>query len=322
MGSDSQALQQARKLIGQRDFDGAIDLLSPLDDPSLDDLFALAESYFLEATSTEDKRKSKAAHRKAIKLFPKCHAECSDPKRASWEWAWSAYCLADEDEVKTAKQAGLAISDDAQLVVIHYFLKRDENAPPEEREELMDEALRIDPNEPNALSTKASFLMRKGQWKKAYELKANAINHFSDLQRTHPAFPGLLARTALLALIQGDDWEAYLEWAKDENGRAPWVIVADRIVGMGSRKERVGKAKELLTGAKEFREFEGTFDEWLGETVEAEADEGEQQDATQGTRSEAAERYTPGSIAQMTPKMREELIVRLLMKRMEKIGLQ
>jgi hypothetical protein len=34
MGSDSQALQQARKLIGQRDFDGAIDLLSPIDDPS------------------------------------------------------------------------------------------------------------------------------------------------------------------------------------------------------------------------------------------------------------------------------------------------
>ena len=319
MGSDSQALQQARKLIGQRDFDGAIDLLSPLDDPSLDDLFALAESYFLEATSTEDKRKSKAAHRKAIKLFPKCHAECSDPKRASWEWAWSAYCLADEDEVKTAKQAGLAISDDAQLVVIHYFLKRDENAPPEEREELMDEALRIDPNEPNALSTKASFLMRKGQWKKAYELKANAINHFSDLQRTHPAFPGLLARTALLALIQGDDWEAYLEWAKDENGRAPWVIVAHRIVGMDKKKGRVEKAKQLLSGQAE---MEGGFGEWLGEPVEAEVDEGEQEDVTQGTRPKRAEGYTPSSIEQLTPKMREELIVRLLMKRMEKIGLQ
>jgi hypothetical protein len=31
MGSDSQALQHARKLIGQLDFEGAIDLLSPLD---------------------------------------------------------------------------------------------------------------------------------------------------------------------------------------------------------------------------------------------------------------------------------------------------
>ena len=189
MGSDSQALQQARKLIGQRDFDAAIELLSPLDDPSPDELSALAESYFLKATSTEDGRKSRAAYREAIKLFPKCYAECSKPRQACREWAWSAYCLADEDELKTAKQVGLAISKDAQLVVIHYFLKRDENAPPEEREELIDEALRVDPSEPNALSTKASFLIRKGQWKRAYELKAKAINHFSDLQRTHPAFP-------------------------------------------------------------------------------------------------------------------------------------
>ena len=58
--------------------------------------------------------------------------------------------LEDEDELKRAKEAGLAISGDAQLVVTHYFLKRDENAPPEEREELIDEALRIDPTEPSA----------------------------------------------------------------------------------------------------------------------------------------------------------------------------
>ena len=33
MGSDSRILKQARKLIGQRDFDGGIEVLSPIDDP-------------------------------------------------------------------------------------------------------------------------------------------------------------------------------------------------------------------------------------------------------------------------------------------------
>jgi len=82
--TDEQTLKQARSLIGQRDFEGAIDLLSPIHDPTPDGAFALAESYFLKATS---------------------------------------------------------------------------------------------------------------------------INHFSDLQRTHTAFPDLLACTALLALTQGDDRE-------------------------------------------------------------------------------------------------------------------
>jgi len=204
-------------------------------------------------------------------------------------------------------------------VVIHYFLKLDQNAPPEEREELIDGALRIDPDEPNALSTKASFLIKEGQWKKAYELKAKAINHFSDLQRTHAAFPDLLARSALLALIQGDDWEAYLEWAKDENRRAPWVIVAHRIVGMDKNKERVEKAKELLSGQAE---IEGGFEEWLGEPVEAATEEGEQEETTQKARPEAAERYTVSSIEQMTCAMREELIVRLLVERTRRISQQ
>jgi len=103
MGSDSQTPQQARKLIGQRDFDGAIELLSPLDDPSPNELFALAESYFLKATSTEDGRKSKAAYRKAIKLFPQCYADCSHPRRACREWAYSARALMNEGELERAK---------------------------------------------------------------------------------------------------------------------------------------------------------------------------------------------------------------------------
>lgn len=83
---------------------------------------------------------------------------------------------------------------------------------------------------------------------------------------------------------------------------------------MDSKKARVEKAKELLTGAKEFRESEGKSNEWLGEPVEAEVDEGEQEDARQEARPESAERYTPSSIEQMTPKMREELTVRLVVE--------
>jgi len=173
-GTDEQTLKQARKLIGQRDFEGAIEVLSPIDDPTGDQLFALAEAHFLKATSTEDGRKSRAAYRKAVKLYPECYADCSKPRQACREWAYSARVLEDEDELKRAKGAGLALSDDAQLVVIHYFLKQDLNAPPKEREELIDEALRIDPDEANALSTKASFLIRQGHWKRAYELKAKA----------------------------------------------------------------------------------------------------------------------------------------------------
>ena len=128
MGSHSQTLQQARKPIGQLDFDGAIEVLSPIDDPTADELFALAEAYFLKAAST---------------------------------------------------------------------------------------------------------------------------NHFSDLQRTHPPSADLLAQTALLALVQADDWEAYLDWAEDENHSAPWAMVANGIMGMDSRKERVAQAKELLSGQTE-----------------------------------------------------------------------
>jgi hypothetical protein len=45
MGSDGQTLRQARKLIGHFGFDGAIDLLYPIDDPTADEGFALAEAY-------------------------------------------------------------------------------------------------------------------------------------------------------------------------------------------------------------------------------------------------------------------------------------
>ena len=76
------------------------------------------------------------------------------------------------------------------------------------------------------------------------------------------------------------------------------------------------KAKELLGGEAE---IEGGFHEWLGEPVEAVVDE---EDKTEEARPKSAERYTPSNIEQITPKMRQELIVRLLVKGMERIGLQ
>jgi len=56
--------------------------------------------------------------------------------------------------------------------------------------------------------------------------------------------------------------------------------------------------------------------ESLGEPVEAKSDEAEEEDAQQGTWPKSAERYTPSSIEQLTPQMREELMVRLLVRGM------
>ena len=106
-----------------------------------------------------------------------------------------------------------------------------------------------------------------------------------------------------------------MEWARDENDSAPWVIVARRIVGMDRKKERVAKAKELLSGQAE---IEGGFEEWFGEPIEVQAGEGEQEDATQKARPKSPERYMPSSIEQMTPKTREEIIVRLLVEGMRR----
>ena len=76
--------------------------------------------------------------------------------------------------------------------------------------------MRIEPSEPNSLIAKASFLMGRREWKAAWECQSKAITGFSNQQREHGAFPDLLARTSLLALIRGNnEQEYYLEWAID-----------------------------------------------------------------------------------------------------------
>jgi hypothetical protein len=153
----------------------------------------------------------------------------------------------------------------------------------EVREGLIDEVLRIDPNEPNALSTKASFLVRKGQWEKAHHYLSTALNGYDDGLHKHPGFADKVARLSLLALILSEGHAQWLmEWAKGLDADSPWVIVTE--------PSAAGMA------------------------------EGEQGDATQEAPPKSATRLMPSSTKQMTPKMREELIVRLLAEGMRRVG--
>ena len=107
MGSNSTTLKQACSLIGARDFGGAIELLTPLDSPSPEETYTLANAHFFHASTLKHKAKSKAAYRKAIKLYPKCHDQCSNPRTACRGWAISARMLEDEEELIRATEAGL-----------------------------------------------------------------------------------------------------------------------------------------------------------------------------------------------------------------------
>lgn len=226
VGSDTTDLKQARSLIGAHDYEGAIELLAPLDSPSPNETYALADSWFLHASTLKHKSKCNAAYRKAIKLYPLCYDQCSNPRSACRAWAVCARMLEDENELIRAKEAGLKETGDGQLIIIHYFLKRDQNAPEAEREELIDEALRIEPEEPNSLIAKAGFLMRRREWKEAWGYQSKAINGFNNKQREHGLFPDLLARTSLLALVCGiDEQEYYLEWAQKLDGQTQSVVL-------------------------------------------------------------------------------------------------
>ncbi len=77
-------------------------------------------------------------------------------------------------------------------------------------------------------------------------------------------------------MVMGDDEQVYLEWAQGLGPENAWVIAAEEIAGMGSKKEQVEKAKEILSGDAELG---GGFDAWLGgETVEV-GEENEEQES-------------------------------------------
>lgn len=310
MSSDNQLVFSARRFIGERDFDAAIELLSPLADPTPNEMYALADAYLLRAYDEESKQKSRALYRKALKLYSSCYAECSNPPMACRAWVVCAYVLADEKELLAAKKAGLRVGQDVQLFFFHYLLLRDRQAPENEQEKVVDEALTIAPFDYNMLTAKASILMRRREWKRAWECQHTAIS-YSDHVQGHVLFPRVLARTALLALVQGEDVQAFLEWGRELDWANAWVRLVDKVLALRSRTQQVAKAKELLTGEADFGD--ASIDVWLGSAVVAQAEEAQvtkEPDDEQTT----PKRYTPSVIEQMGPEMRREIIVGLLVK--------
>ena len=316
MGSDSTTLQQARLLLGSHDFEGAIELLAPLKSPSPDEICTLANAHFLIAYHEDNKRKSKAAYRRAMKLYPQCYDSCPNPRTACRMWAYSLRVLGDENELIRAKEAS---GGDVEISVYHYFLKREEKRPDDEQEELVDEILSLRPDDPTALFIKSQFLTDRHEWKRAWEVQTRAINHFSEKQRAYLTFHRLLARTYLLAVVLGEDGGVYLEWAKEIAPEDTWVKAASIVEGAGTKREMVDKAKELLSGEAEFGEM--PFDEWLGEeAIEVEMGDGEQENGATEKRVRKAKEYTTDSIEAMGPEMRERLIVGLLAKGLGRIA--
>jgi len=103
VGHNTTILKQARRLLGAHDFEGAIEPLATIAAPSPEETYTLANAYFFHASTLKHKAKSKAAYRKAIKLYPKCYDQCSNPRSACRGWAVSARMLEDEDELIRAK---------------------------------------------------------------------------------------------------------------------------------------------------------------------------------------------------------------------------
>ena len=96
------------------------------------------------------------------------------------------------------------------------------------------------------------------------------------------------------------------------------VIAADKIMGMGSKKEQVVKAKEMLSGDAELGD---SLDAWLGGwAIEDGEGETEQENEPEEKRVKKAKEYTSDRIERMGPEMRERLIVRLLAQGLGSVG--
>jgi hypothetical protein len=80
------------------------------------------------------------------------------------------------------------------------------------------------------------------------QLQSPAANEPFDPYRTHPQLPEMLVRTAVLALIVGEDEKVYLIWARSRDAEHEWVKLAKSITSTGTKKEAVDKAKRILTG--------------------------------------------------------------------------
>jgi tetratricopeptide (TPR) repeat protein len=328
MAATTSAIEHAREFLDREKYDAAIELLSKVDDPSPEEIYTLADAYFLKFSLAREKDEAKSACRTAMKLYPLCYADCTNPRMACIHWVQCARMLEDEKELIRAKEAGLEHKGGVIFVLYHYVLKRELiarnlgqlamkgelDAAEEECEELLEQAYQLDPKDPNVLFQKAHILMRKEEWKRALELQSLAANETSDNFRAHSRFPEMLVRAALLSLIVGEDESAYLIWARSRDPEHEWVKLAESITSAGTKKEAVEKAKQALSGEIGPGVSPMT---WL---AEQEPEEEENAQASKGKEVQKKKEYTPNIIEQMTPEMREELLIELLAKGMRSSG--
>jgi len=313
VGSDTKTLKQARSLIAEGDYEGAINLIAPIDEPSADETYALAGAYFIHASTLQHKAKSKAAYRKAIRLYPLCYGQCSDPKDACRRWAFGAAMLSDLDELVSARTAAVETTRDVLVVLLEYDFRARAQAKRQDLQSLLDLALSLDPDNPHplALNFQVYWLIQDRKWRDAYAEQVRAINGLPDRLRGLGLFPAMLVRAGLLAEIAGEDSHMFIDWAEESASDHPAVTSVRDLLGLSSKQERARRARELLSGEAR---FEGvSFGEWLrGDTVQVgERDEG-QEDEPEKRQDGPVKKYTQSRIEQMGPEMRERLIVRLL----------
>jgi len=319
MAAFSQAYRDAKSFMIARDFEAAVELLSSLNEPSPEELCLLADAYLLSAYSQQDEQAARAAYQQALQLYSLHHAAHPQPIMAYRGWAVAAYAVDDEEQLIQAKEAGLQASNDVLLIFFHYLLRRDLNAPEDEREELADQMLALAPQDFNGLTLKSTFLARRREWKKAWEHQMMAIRDASDSQRNHAGFPMHLVHAALLSLIQGQEWEPFLIWARSIASDNLWVKLAEKLFSLDTKWQQVERAKELLSGEAD---FEGqSFDEWLGAVPIIQPVVVEEKELAEKEPEKERQTYSHDHIERMGPEMREKIVVQILVKgirRMEK----
>ena len=310
MAAPTQAIEHGMGFLSHGDFQAAIELLSLLESPSALESCLLADAYMLNAANEEETAEAQKQYQQAIQLYSQHHADHPQRLLVYRLWATAAYRSGDEEALIEAKDAGLKVSHDVKLLYIYYLLKRDQNAPPEEREAIADQMLEMDPYDFSGLTLKATFLSSRKEWKRAYELQIRAVARSTDDQREQPGFPRHLARTALLSLLQGQEWKPFLQWARSIAPDSPWVEMGEKVFALQTKKQQVSVAKQYFTGQVGVQE---RTEEYLESPVVKPVMSGyaEQiEEARDGQR----EAYSHGHIERMGPVLRQKIIVQLLAK--------
>jgi tetratricopeptide (TPR) repeat protein len=310
MAAPTQAVEHAMGFLSHGDSQAAIELLSSLESPSPMESCLLADAYMLSAADEEDTAEAQRQYQEAIQLYSQHHADHPHPVLAYRLWATAAYRVGDEEELIEAKEAGLKASTDVKLLYIYYLLKRDQNAPPEEREAIADQMLEMDPYDFTGLTLKATFLSSRKEGKRAYELQVRAIARSTDDQREQPSFPRHLIRTALLSLLQGHEWKPFLQWARSVAPDSPWVEMGEKVFALQTKKQQVSVAKQYFTGQVGVQERREEYLETpvVKPVVSGYAGQAEEVRQTPGGR------YSRSHIERMGPVLREKIIVQLLAK--------